>query len=65
MTIYLETVRLVLRNWRDDDLAAFAAMNADEKVMEFSPATLDRAQPSRGGSGKAWMTTATGFSPWR
>lgn len=42
--IYLETDRLLLRGWRDNDLAPFAAMNADDKVMAFYPATCNRAQ---------------------
>lgn len=33
----LETERLLLRPWRDDDLDAFAALNADPKVMEHFP----------------------------
>jgi RimJ/RimL family protein N-acetyltransferase len=41
---YLETDRLLLRGWHDDDLEPFAAMNADETVMEFYPATLARRQ---------------------
>ncbi len=39
----LRTGPLVLRPWRDGDLAAFAALNADPRVMEFLPAVLDRA----------------------
>jgi RimJ/RimL family protein N-acetyltransferase len=31
----LETERVLLRTWRRDDLDAFAAMNADERVMRF------------------------------
>jgi len=34
---------LLLRPWRDSDLPAFAALNADPRVMEFLPAVLDRA----------------------
>ena len=37
------TPRLRLRSWRDADLAPFAAMNADERVMACFPSTLDRA----------------------
>ncbi|HSU04238.1 MAG TPA: GNAT family N-acetyltransferase [Acetobacteraceae bacterium] len=37
------TDRLRLRRWRDDDRPAFAALNADPRVMEFFPARLDRA----------------------
>ena len=31
----LETERLILRPWRDDDLEAFAAINADPEVMRY------------------------------
>ncbi|NNG03461.1 MAG: GNAT family N-acetyltransferase [Inquilinus sp.] len=41
-TLYTE--RLVLRGWRDSDLAPFAALNADPAVMEFMPRRLDRAE---------------------
>jgi len=36
--------RVQLRAWRDSDLDAFAALNADPEVMEFLPAALDCAQ---------------------
>ncbi|WP_223879709.1 GNAT family N-acetyltransferase [Dechloromonas sp. CZR5] len=42
--IQLETSRLRLRPWRDEDLAPFAALNADAQVMAHFPATLDRAE---------------------
>lgn len=38
-----ETDRLLLRQWRDQDLEPFAALSADPQVMEFFPETLDRA----------------------
>jgi RimJ/RimL family protein N-acetyltransferase len=40
----LRTARLLLRPWRDSDLAAFAELNADPQVMEFFPAVLTRAE---------------------
>lgn len=40
----LTTPRLRLRGWRDSDLAPFAALNRDPKVMEFFPDLLDRAE---------------------
>jgi RimJ/RimL family protein N-acetyltransferase len=40
----LRTERLLLRPFRDDDLPAFAAMNADPKVMEFFPSLLSREE---------------------
>ncbi len=38
----LTTERLRLRGWRDDDLPAMAALNADPRVAEFLPKTLTR-----------------------
>lgn len=43
-TARLVTKRLVLREWTDFDLPAFAALNADPRVMEFLPKTLDREE---------------------
>jgi RimJ/RimL family protein N-acetyltransferase len=40
----IKTEHLVLREWRDSDLEPFAALNADPRVMEFLPKTLDRAE---------------------
>jgi len=40
----LHTPRLLLRGWRETDLAPFAALNADVRVMEFLPRPLDRAE---------------------
>lgn len=41
--IEFETERLRLRQWRPADREPFARLNADERVMEFFPALLDRA----------------------
>ncbi|MFG1606217.1 GNAT family N-acetyltransferase [Actinoplanes sp. NPDC049265] len=38
----LRTDRLILRQWRDDDLDAWAAMNADPLVREFLGGPLTR-----------------------
>src|SRR5882724_2488362 len=38
--IVLTTPRLTLRPWRESDLAPFAAMNADPRVMRHFPKTL-------------------------
>jgi RimJ/RimL family protein N-acetyltransferase len=40
----IRTERLVLRQWRDDDRAPFAALNADPVVMEHFPSTMTREQ---------------------
>ncbi|SNT24579.1 ribosomal-protein-alanine N-acetyltransferase [Actinomadura meyerae] len=44
MTPELRTDRLVLRRWKEDDRAPFAALNADPVVMEHFPAPLTRAE---------------------
>ncbi|GAA2382654.1 GNAT family N-acetyltransferase [Nonomuraea africana] len=44
MSDAMETDRLIMRRWRESDLAPFAAMNADPEVMEHFPATLSRAE---------------------
>jgi len=38
------TQRLLLRQWRAEDRAPFAALNADPEVMEHYPKTLSRAE---------------------
>ena len=40
----LVTDRLVLRRWREEDRAPFAAMNADPEVMRWFPAPLSRKE---------------------
>lgn len=40
----LTTARLRLRAWSERDLAPFAALNADPRVMEFFPSALTRAE---------------------
>jgi ribosomal-protein-alanine N-acetyltransferase len=40
----IRTARLVLREWREEDRDPWAALNADPEVMEFFPATRDRAE---------------------
>lgn len=48
----IETARLILRPWNDDDLDPWFEMNADPRVMEFFQATYDRA---KAGAVAAWM----------
>ncbi|MDF5719948.1 MAG: GNAT family N-acetyltransferase [Rhizonema sp. PD37] len=40
----METERLVLRRWLEEDLEPFAQMNADPQVMEYYPACLSKEQ---------------------
>ncbi len=46
MSAILETERLILREWKDEDIPVFVAMNQDPRVMEFFPA-LRTEQESR------------------
>lgn len=39
-----ETPRLILRQWKPEDRAPFAALNGDPVAMEHFPATLSRAE---------------------
>ena len=41
--VILATERLLLRPWRPEDRAPFAALNADPEVMACFPGPLDRA----------------------
>jgi len=40
----IETARLLLRPWRDADVDAWSAMNADPRVMEFFPSAYSREE---------------------
>lgn len=40
----LETERLILRLWREEDKEPFARMNANSDVMRYFPKTLSRAE---------------------
>lgn len=36
MTVYIETNRLKLRDWQDEDLQPFQQLNANRQVRQFS-----------------------------
>lgn len=70
----LRTERLLLRGWRDGDLAPFAALNADPAVMEFMPRVFERPESdavvgrirehfARHGFGW-WAVEAPGITPF-
>lgn len=62
--IELQTPRLLLRQWRDDDLTDFAALNADPEVMRFFPACLDQAQSHALAARIRGHFAEHGFAPW-
>jgi RimJ/RimL family protein N-acetyltransferase len=47
VSVTLETPRLILRQWRDADVEAWADMSADPRVMEFFPELYDRARSEK------------------
>jgi RimJ/RimL family protein N-acetyltransferase len=60
----LRTPRLLLRQWRDDDLAPYAALNADARVMEFFPKTLTREESDRSAASIRAEMSERGFGLW-
>lgn len=60
----LTTDRLVLRPWRDADLAPFAALNADPEVMEHFPAPLTPAETEAMMGRMTAALTERGFGWW-
>jgi RimJ/RimL family protein N-acetyltransferase len=62
--VTLETERLILRPWREEDRAPFAALNADPQVMAYFPSTLD-TDASNGIVDRVQVGFAEhGYGPW-
>src|SRR5579871_2555189 len=60
----IETPRLILRPWRDDDLEPFAAMSVDPEVMAFFPALMTREQSAAMIARLQSTTARDGFGFW-
>jgi RimJ/RimL family protein N-acetyltransferase len=60
----LRTERLILRDWREEDLEPFAALNADPAVMEFFPAVLSRAESDAAAARIRAELAERGFGLW-
>ncbi|RLP52343.1 MAG: N-acetyltransferase [Ketobacter sp.] len=60
----METERLFLRNWIDDDLDKFANLNADPEVMEFFPNILTRQESDRLAQKIRQNIELNGWGPW-
>jgi ribosomal-protein-alanine N-acetyltransferase len=60
----IRTERLLLRQWRDEDLDPFAAMNADPRVMEHFPAALSRDETAGLVQRIRMHWAGFGFGPW-
>jgi RimJ/RimL family protein N-acetyltransferase len=60
----LETQRLRLRQWRPEDLAPFAALNADPAVMEFFPEPLTQERSDASAQKMAALIAEHGWGFW-
>lgn len=60
----LSTERLLLRGWREEDLPAFAALNADPRVAEFLPKCLEHAESDAFAERIAAHFRQYGFGLW-
>ena len=60
----IRTERLVLRGWRDEDRATFAALNADPEVMEHFMDVLDRATSDAEAEVMATNLERDGWGHW-
>jgi RimJ/RimL family protein N-acetyltransferase len=58
------TERLILRPWRDSDLPAFAALNADPRVNRFLPGPLDRRQSDAQAANIRAYLEENGYGRW-
>jgi len=63
-TTELETPRLRLRRWRDDDLEPFAALNADPCVMRHFPSLLSREESDAAAARIRAFFDERGFGLW-
>ena len=60
----LTTPRLLLRPWRESDLAPFAAMNADPVVMQHFPAVQSRDESDASARSAMAMVERQGWGHW-
>ncbi len=60
----LRTSRLILRPWVDADVDAWAALNADPRVMEFFPSTYDRARSESSAAAMRRDLARDGYGWW-
>ena len=62
--VSITTARLLLRPWRASDLEPFARMNADLRVMEWFPRTLDTQESAAMAAAIDWRMSAQGWGLW-
>ena len=62
--IEIESERLYIRQWRDDDFEPFARMNSDARVMEFFPSVLSREESDKIGFRCKSLIEERGWGFW-
>jgi ribosomal-protein-alanine N-acetyltransferase len=60
----IRTRRLRLRSWREDDFEAYAALNADPRVMEFYPSMVSRDESRERFDRWCARTAERGYGYW-
>ncbi len=60
----LQTERLLLRPWRNEDIEAWVALCADARVMEFFPSTVERAESERTANRLRLLHERDGYGWW-
>lgn len=64
MTTVLETARLRLREWRDSEVDALAALYADEEQMRFYPRTRTREEAAEAIAFNRELYAKRGYGIW-
>lgn len=62
--VTLQTERLILRQWRPEDVAVFAEMNEDPEVMRYFPGPLTRQQSEGWAQSCQQMLEQQGWGLW-
>ena len=60
----LETSRLLLRQWREEDFEPFAAVNRDPEAMRFFPALIPRAESDAFAERLGLVISLRGWGLW-
>jgi len=64
MTVYVETPRLILRDWKDSDREPWAAMGRDPEVMRYLGPVMTREQADAGFERAQGQIARDGFGFW-
>ncbi|GAB6260298.1 GNAT family N-acetyltransferase [Photobacterium sp. R1] len=62
--IELQTPRLIIRPWKDEDLVPFAAMSADPAVMRYFPSTLSEEESQQAAHRARALIEEKGWGFW-